>query len=61
MNIAHLCIVLLWLAVVVGWVINLLEVIQMAFGPSMAVTTLFVVKAIGILVGPLGAIMGLFF
>lgn len=58
MNFGSLAICFFYLAVVVGWVINLVEVIQMAFDP---VTTLFVIKAIGILVGPLGAIMGLFF
>lgn len=58
MNIVQLSIVLLGIATVVGWVINLVEVIQMTVEP---ITTLFVVKAIGIFVGPLGAIMGLFF
>jgi len=58
MKLAHIFSVILSLTFVGGWVINLVEVLQMASDPM---TTLFVIKAIGIFVGPLGAIMGLFF
>lgn len=55
-----LTIIGVWIAFLVGWVINLIEVIQLASAGGV-VTTLFVLKAIGILVAPLGAFLGLFF
>lgn len=57
---SSLFIVAIWLTFIVGWIINLVEVVQMAVANS-PVTTLFVLKGVGILVAPLGAICGLFF
>lgn len=59
-TIAGLVILALWAAFITGWLINLVEVIQLAVAAS-PVTTLFIVKAVGIVVAPLGAICGLFF
>lgn len=49
-----------WLTVVVGWGINLVEVITQAAADA-PVTTLFIVKAAGIVVAPIGVVCGLFF
>jgi hypothetical protein len=49
-----------WLAVFVGWAINLVSVITTA-SAGIPVTTLFIVKVAGIFAFPLGAILGLFF
>jgi hypothetical protein len=57
-------IALLWLSFVIafvyGWVSNIIDVVNLALA-SAPITALFVVKAIGIFVAPLGAILGLFF
>ena len=53
-------ILVFWLAVVVGWIINLVSVITLASAGA-PVTTLFILKALGIFAFPLGAILGLFF
>lgn len=55
-----LVILVAWIAAIVGWVINLVDVIQLAVANS-PVTTLFIVKAAGIILVPVGAICGLFF
>lgn len=49
-----------WLALIIGWIINLVEVINMAVA-SVSVTTMFVIKVVGIFVAPLGSVLGLFF
>lgn len=53
-------IVLAWLAGIVGWAINLVSVIKLAIAAA-PLTTLFIVKVIGIFVAPLGSLLGLFF
>lgn len=57
---ASLIIVAIWIAFIVGWLINLVEVIKLAIA-AVPVTTLFIVKIVGIFVAPLGSILGLFF
>lgn len=59
-TIAAIITVIIWAALIVGWFINLFEVITIAVA-SAPVTTLFILKAVGIVVAPLGAILGLFF
>ena len=48
------------LVTVVGWVINLIDVIQLAVAGS-EFTTMFFVKVLGIFVFFIGSIIGLFF
>lgn len=48
-----------WITAVIGWIINLIDVVQLAIANS-PLTTLFVAKIIGIVVAPLGAILGIF-
>lgn len=55
-----LIIVAIWIAFIVGWIINLVEVIKLAIA-AVPVTTLFIVKIVGVFVAPLGSILGLFF
>ncbi len=50
----------LWLTFVIGWIINLVDVIQLAIAES-PVTTFFIVKCVGVFFAPLGSIIGLFF
>lgn len=45
----------LFVAAVIGWVKNIIQLINIGVGE---ITTVFVVKCIGIFVAPLGAIMG---
>ncbi|MER8422497.1 hypothetical protein [Mesorhizobium sp. M1403] len=47
------------LAVIVGWVMNLIAVIHLATADA-PLTTMFIVRIIGIPVGLLGAILGWF-
>lgn len=51
--------IVLWLALVVagiaGWVMNIVQVVQQASEPF---TVLLAVKIIGILIAPLGAVLG---
>lgn len=47
-----------WLAVVVGWIINLVALFSTSFDPLTAVAVL---RVVGFFIPPLGAIMGYFF
>lgn len=46
------------LAGFVGWVINIIDIVNSVSGP---LTTLLVLRIVGIFAFPLGAILGLFF
>lgn len=48
---------LFWLALTVGWIMNVVQVIGMALADHPA-TTLFIVKIVGIITGPLGGVLG---
>jgi len=48
------------IAAIVGWFINLVSVIKLCLAGA-AFTSFLVLKALGIVVAPLGAILGLFF
>lgn len=54
-----LLIIVLWLAGVIGWFINLWVTVGLALSGE-PVSALFVLRAIGIVVAPLGAVLGLF-
>jgi hypothetical protein len=45
----------IWIAAIIGWVANIIQVIHLTSGP---VTTLFILKCVGILAAPLGSILG---
>ena len=47
-----------WIAVLVGWVINIVDLVGMIGGNQL--TTLFVARIVGIFFFPLGAILGWF-
>jgi hypothetical protein len=51
----QLVMVIISMAGIVGWVWNIAKLISMEVLP---LTTIFVVRAIGIIVAPLGAVMG---
>lgn len=48
---------IIWLATIIGWIANIIQLIGIASGP---VTTIFVLKCVGIFAFPLGAILGWF-
>lgn len=47
----------LWIAVVVGWVMNIVDLFYQSFEPLTAVAVL---RVVGIFILPLGAVMGFF-
>ena len=51
-------IVLFWLAAVIGWVVNLVQLANMLPDKFSDIATLAVLKLIGVFVAPLGAILG---
>ena len=51
-------VVLLWLAIVVGWVMNIIDIVGSVDGP---VTLLLALRVVGIVLAPLGAALGWFF
>jgi len=52
---------LLWVALigfgVVGWVLNIIDIVHAISEP---ITGMFILRCIGIIVGPLGAVLGYF-
>ena len=48
----------LWVAAIGGWIANIVKFVGM-IGDN-EVTTMFIARVIGILVGPLGAVLGYF-
>ena len=57
MNILYLAIVGIWVAAIGGWVANIVKLIGMVDG---SVTTMFVMRVVGIFAAPLGSILGYF-
>ena len=55
MHFATLAIVLIWLAAIVGWVMNIITIVGT---PEFEFTGLLVGRVIGVFVAPLGAILG---
>lgn len=49
--------ILLALAIAAGWILNLIDIIHSIAGP---LTTLLVLRIVGLFVAPLGAILGWF-
>lgn len=48
---------LLWIALGIGWVMNIVQVIGFALADHPA-TTMFITKIVGIPFGPLGVVLG---
>lgn len=55
MHIVTLGIVALWLAGIVGWVMNIITIINIA---PLEMTGMLVARVIGVFVAPLGAVLG---
>lgn len=51
----QLLVVMLFLAGVVGWVMNVIEIVQTGADP---ITGLFIVRVIGVFMAPLGCVLG---
>ena len=47
--------VFIWVALAVGWIMNIVEVVQTVSDP---VTGMFVLRCIGIIAAPLGGVLG---
>lgn len=47
--------IILWVAGIAGWIMNIIQVIKMA---DAGFTAMFVLKIVGIFAAPLGAILG---
>jgi hypothetical protein len=59
MNILAFSIVSLWIAVLVGYIANIVGVISMSVAGA-ALTTLFLGKLVGVVIFPLGVVLGYF-
>lgn len=49
--------VLFWLGLAIGWVMNIVQVVGLAMAGA-EFTTIFTLKIVGILLGPLGGVLG---
>ena len=47
----------IWIAAVVGWVLNIIKLVGMDFDPN-NISMMLVLRFIGILAAPLGAVLG---
>jgi hypothetical protein len=54
-----LVLIAIWIVAIIGWVINLVNVVKLAID-NVEFTTLFIVQVVGIFFGPLGSILGWF-
>lgn len=57
-TIGGLVMLAIWGALIVGWVLNVIAVVH---NINLPVTGMFVLRCIGILIAPLGGVLGLFF
>ena len=56
-EIGALIVIILWVAAIGGWIANIVKLIGMVDG---SVTTMFVLRVVGIFAAPLGSILGYF-
>lgn len=56
-TLAGIVIVLLWIAFIAGYVLNIINIVS-NLSTDVAVTTMFVFQCIGVLIAPLGSILG---
>lgn len=57
MQFLGLGVIALWLAGVIGWVMNLMQIVALATSVA-PVTTMFIIKCVGVLIAPVGAFLG---
>lgn len=57
-EIAGLLYILMWIACIVGWVLNCVAI---ANTYTLEITGLFILRIVGIFIFPLGAVLGIFF
>lgn len=50
----------LWVALVVGWIFNIFDLVKAAIGPGAHLTLLIALRVLGIFVLPLGGVLGWF-
>jgi len=55
MKVAFVGLLAFWACAIVGWIANIIQVIGAVTGP---LTALFVLKALGIVVAPMGSLLG---
>ena len=55
--VAALAILSLWIAATIGWILNIVSIFQTIDAP---LTGLFVGRCVGVIFGPLGAVLGYF-
>ena len=48
----------IWIAAIIGWIINIVTLAHTVDAP---ITGMFILRCVGIIVAPLGAVLGLFF
>ena len=53
----QLVVVLIWLAAVGGWIANIVKIVGMISDP---ITGMFILRCVGIIAAPLGAVLGYF-
>lgn len=46
------------IALVLGWVLNIITLVSLATGPVTDVTLMFILRVVGIFVPPLGGVLG---
>ena len=47
--------ILLWVAAIIGWVFNILEIVNTV---NLPINGMFILRCVGIVIAPLGAILG---
>lgn len=57
MNFAAIVIVGIWIAAIVGWVLNIVAVVHAV---ALPITGMFLLRCVGIFAAPLGSILGYF-
>jgi integral membrane sensor domain MASE1 len=53
-------VVALLIAAVMGWVLNVIKIVESASAENLEISTLFIVRCVGVIAAPLGAIVGWF-
>lgn len=56
-GIGGLIVIAIWIAVIYGWIANIVDIIHTVSDP---ITGMFILRCVGIIVAPVGAIMGYF-
>ena len=54
---AGLILIVVWLVLVVGWIMNIVEIVATIADP---ITGMFILRCVGIVVAPLGGVLGYF-